>query len=44
MNVLSRRVRDRSISNIPAIGRPDRQLNDVWTPLLYIGFGVRARC
>ena len=44
MNVLSRLVRDRSISNIPAMGRPDRQLKEVAVPLLYAGFGSRANC
>lgn len=44
MNVLSRRVRERSISNIPAIGRPERQLNEVCTGLLYRGFCVPASC
>lgn len=29
---------------MPAIGRPDRQLNDVCTGLLYTGFRVRASC
>ena len=44
MNVLSRLVRDLSISNMPAMGRPDRQLNEVAVPLLYEGFGSRAIC
>lgn len=44
MNVLSRLVRDLSISNIPAIGRPDLQLKDVEVPLLYVGIGVRSFC
>ena len=34
MKVLSLLVRDLSISSIPAIGRPDLQLNDVAVPLL----------
>ena len=44
MKVLSRRVRERSSSSMPAIGRPDRQLKDVWVPLLYTGFGWRSAC
>ena len=44
MKVRSLRVRDLSISNMPAIGRPDLQLKDVAVPLLYVGLGVRALC
>ena len=44
MNVRSRRVRDRSISSMPAIGRPERQLNEVAVPLLYWGLGLWTLC
>jgi hypothetical protein len=37
MKVLSLLVRVRSMSSIPAMGLPERQLKDVWLGLLYTG-------
>lgn len=37
MKVLSLRVRVRSMSSMPAMGRPERQLKEVWLGLLYTG-------
>ena len=45
MKVRSLLVRVRSMSSIPAVGLPERQLNDVWLGLLYTGgrIGCAAR-